>query len=310
MAHVDQIIRRIREAHEEISLLEMHLQQEPEDFQIQISLDSIRAFEEQLREELERVAVLDRVPICRYRMFREEDGAYPVTALSDSIGRFQRLFSVVYDALHNGKKIRSTISADVEKATSLDFGYAFAGSLGIVMTMPRAQALFGENELDITMKTVMEMASSTSSDHVHAFAELLGPAPIRSLYSWAESHSHHDIGADIQWKDHSELERSLFVEVSALSELMQVILEVSDESSTTETFVGELIGANIKRHWFHLETDDGQQLSGQMADTIGDQYTVELPKRYKASITKKTKLNYATDEAISKYFLNALEPVD
>lgn len=306
MALVEQVVERLRETQEQINLLEGYLREAPQDFALAISLSSLRSMEEQLREEFDRVAQEQRVPVCRYRLFKEADGLYPVSALTDSLGRFQRLFSVVYDAIIYGKKQRSTVSQEIERATTLDFGYAFSGSLGVVMTMPRAVALFDEEQLDRAMKTVMEMARSTSSDQVHAYAAELGPAPVRSLYAWAQSHIKHEMGADIKWKEPGDAPRSLFAQVPDLRELERVILEVSDEATIVESLVGELVGANIKTHSFYLETDDGRKITGRMSDTIGEQYTVELPKRYTAVVKKTTRINYATEEEDARYFLESL----
>lgn len=309
MALVEQVVDRLRQTQEQISLLEQHLRGAPQDLALAITLSSLRSMEEQLLEEFDRVAEEDRIPVCRYRLFKDGGGLFPVVALSDPLGRFQRLFSVVYDALLHGKKQRSTVSQDIERLTTLDFGYAFSSSLGVVMTMPKAIALYDEEQLDKTMATLMEMAQATSSDTIHTYAEALGPAPVRSLYAWADSHTTHGVGADIKWKEPNETPRSLFAEVPELLELKRVILEVSDEETSTEVIVGELIGANVKTHTFYLEAEDGRKLSGRMSDQIGENQTVELPKRYKATIVKATKINYATEEEEMKFFLEALTAV-
>lgn len=306
MAIVEQVVERLRETHEQINLLEGHLRDAPQDFALAITLSSLRSMEEQLREEFDAMAQEQRIAVCRYRLFKDADGLYPVTALADSLGRFQRLFSVVYDAVLNGKKQRSTVSQEIERATTLDFGYAFSGSLGVVMTMPKAVALFDEEQLDKAMQTVIEMAQASSSDQVHEYAKALGPAPVRSLYAWADSHTEHGVGADIKWKEPDEGPRSLFAQIPQLQELKRAILEVSDEETTTEELVAELIGANIKTHSFYMEADDGRKIAGRMADTIGEQYAVELPKRYKALIKKTTKINYATEAEDARYYLESL----
>ncbi len=306
-AMIDRLIERLRDTNEQIGMLDENLRQDPDNLALAISLSSLRSMEEQLREEFDRVAIEERVSVCRYRLFKDEDGSFPVTSLADPLSGFQRLFSVVYDALLHGKKQRSTISHEIQQSTTLDFGYAYTGSLGVVLTMPKAQALYDEEQLDTAMRTVLEMARSTSSDQVHDYAEAHGTAVVRSLYQWAESHAAHGVGADIRWREPEGEPQNLFVQLPEWNELKRVILEVSDEEEHTEQLLGELIGANIKTHSFAFEAEDGSIISGRMSEEIGVQYTIELPKRYTALIKTTSKLNYATDEVVLKHFLVSLE---
>lgn len=50
------------------------------------------------------------------------------------MGSFQKLVSVVYGAIKHGPRQRQRISEDVALETAFEFGYSFAGSLGLVFT--------------------------------------------------------------------------------------------------------------------------------------------------------------------------------
>ena len=87
-------------------------------------------------------------------------------------------------------------------------------------------------------------------------------------------------------------------------------MQTDDETEEQITLTGKLIGADVKGCTFHMEFDEGEGIRGRFKDAISHVHTVELPKEYKATMTKKEKVYFATGKVEVTYFLIRLDPAD
>lgn len=125
--------------------------------------------------------------ICTYRAFDENNNP-KVAASFGAIALFQKLISVVYGAQKYKEKARATVSDHVERETALGFGYAFPGSIGVVLTSrPEQKRIegFEEKDLDEAIDTAFSMAKAKSAAEIKRFAKKLGPGPVHALYAVA-----------------------------------------------------------------------------------------------------------------------------
>ena len=248
------------------------------------------------------------VDVCSYRLFTEK-GVPSIAALSEALGEFQTLFSLVYDALKNGPKERSRLSQDIVNETSLGFGYAFSGSVGMVMTLPNERLLLGETRLDESMNLVFQMAKASSASEIAKFVAKIGRAPVKAIYDWAKAHADHELGADIEWRRQEQVRSQLFIQKPELENLRNVIDEMSEETEEEIEVVGDLVGADVRRRTFHIRPQAGSDISGRFAVAIDEEHTVELPRPYRARLRKTTKFIYSTEEEKVNYSLLALFPL-
>ena len=244
--------------------------------------------------------------VCSYRVLPERDGSVTLPSLTNTLGEFQALFTLVYDALKNGPKQRGRASSEATAATTFGFGYSFTGSVGFALTLPNERLLVDETDLDRAIRTVFEMAQAESSEQIAVFAHELGAAPIRTMYRWATDHVRSGLNVDIDWRREEQVRTGLAIQIPQLENLQHAIAATSDEVEETFTVTGLLVGAHVHSHSFELELEDGNQIRGKMAEGIGSEHTVELPGRYTAQIRKTTQINYATEEDIVSYHLLSL----
>jgi hypothetical protein len=126
-----------------------------------ISAASLRKRHNELKAEFVREASRASVDVCSYRIFA--NNIQPtVTTVAGAMGKFQKLVSVVYAALKHGRRERQVLSEDVVQETSFEFGYSFAGSVGLVFTLPN-QRMLGEVEsrLDEAFRDIIDMTRAT-----------------------------------------------------------------------------------------------------------------------------------------------------
>lgn len=247
------------------------------------------------------------VDVCSYRLFAEQ-GRPTIAGLSKALGDFQNLVSVVYDTVKSARpKERARVSSEIMHETAFTFGYAFSGSLGVVLTLPNQRLLVGESHLDEAIRVVFSMARVSNPEEILDFARRLGPGPVRAMYQWALDHAKAGLGADIEWRRNREIRANLLIQRPELDNLHRVIGRTSDETTEEMTVEGQLVGADVKRRSFHLQVEGQPDISGSFTDAISESQTVELPRPYRVTLTKTVRICYSTEQEDTSYRVIRLE---
>lgn len=307
MSKLTEVQEKLLETNVAMAELEKAIAKDASSISLQTMMASLnkryRDLEADFLEEVESLGI----DVCGYRVFGEE--AHPtLKALSSVLGDFQNLVSVVYDAIKTAApKERAKLSADVAAETEFRFGYAYPGSVGFVLTIPNQRRLIGESHLDESMRVISEMSKLQDSPDVLDYAKRLGPASVRALYKWAYDHATSGLGVDIEWRRREIIRTRLFAQRPELERLHQTISVTSEEREFEMTVYGDLVGADVLRQTFHIKLDTGEEIRGKLSEAITEEKTVELPIRYKACVTKTTKIYYSTEEEEVKYYLHSLE---
>jgi hypothetical protein len=303
MSELLEIRKQIDTANARVLSLERALSEHPELPSIAANLDSAVRIKAKLEAQFADAAEKLGHDICSYRAFDELDKPKAGAAFA-AISRFQRLVSVVYGALVHGVKQRATIPERVERETAFDLGYAFAGSVGVVLTIRGERGLFEWRSLDETFDTIASMAKASASDDITAFATRLGPGPINALYEWANEQASSGLGADIEWRRGQKVQRSLFVQRQEWSKLRTVIEETSGEEETTETVIGVLKMADVDKNKFKLKPDGLPMVQGTLEPGIIDEHhAASLPKKYSVLLRKIVRFQYAKGQEVTRYHI-------
>ena len=151
-----------------------------------------------------------------------------IAALAKALDSFQTLISSIYDALKNGPKQRRRLSKEIIKETSLSFGYAFSGSVGMVLTLPAPEPSHRESKrlLDKSIDVFFRLAHATTTTEIAEIREQIGLPPIRALSEWAKALTAHDLGADIEWEGQHEVTNRLFIQTPELDHLSRISAEM------------------------------------------------------------------------------------
>ncbi|HWR72899.1 MAG TPA: hypothetical protein VN604_06995 [Nitrospirota bacterium] len=302
MKNLLDIIQKISSTQDAIRKTQDLLRQFPKDYTIMANLESLIRRASALEDSFLHRAHQEHMDVCTYRMIADDNGNYPILSLGSALSDLQRWFSTVYDSLKNGPKQRARLAPEVLKFTTLNFAFTFTGSVGVAMTIPSERMLF-DNDLQRAMHKTVEMLKAESSDQIHYFAQELGAASVRSLYNWVSDHIKTGVGAEIRWLRDLEILTDITIDHLHLSNLGKAIEETSDTKEEILELTGDLVGADIQRHTFHMAFEEANEIRGTMSENIGIEYTVELPKRYIANISKSSYVNYATEEEYIRYHL-------
>jgi hypothetical protein len=275
------------------------------------NIRSLESRRENLNQQFLDAAKAKQIDVCIYKISTDA-GMARVQDLANILGSFQAFYSVVYDALKNGRKATRHLSAEAFAQTQMNFAFSFQGSLGVVMTLPEELLLIPDSRLDEAMRVTLSMTKAESLDQVRTFAERLGPAPIRALFQWADAHVSSGRDAQINWGSAHAPDARVIVHDSELKWLRDAIGSITNETVEPMRVACNLVGADTTRRTFHAELPGAKDIRGQIAETVelGGPHRLELPRRYWLTMTKTVRETYSTDQVEETYLLTKLEPID
>lgn len=306
MSQILDIIDKISDIDEGIRKTEKLLSEFPDSLAVAQNLRSLVKRRESLELRFHEATAQSHLDVFRYRLL--SDSGYSVLSVGNTLSSFQRWFGVVYDSLKNGPKKRARLSPEAFLESELSFGYSFSGSLGLALTIPSDRTLF-ENDLELAIQKLFEMARSDSSDQIAYFSKELGPAPVRALKEWVQNQVDGGFGVAAQWLRGEEVKYEYESNLAHLKDLALAISETSDEIEEEVVLIGELVGADTENRKFHFKTSESEDIRGMMSESISLSMVLELPQRYEATIKSTTFINYATEEETTRYHLSNLKKV-
>lgn len=292
-----------------LASLERAVVSNPQNAALQMSLESIATKTKALTEQFDKQSSLQQVDVCDYRLIKEGEGSYPIIAVGDSLKNFQLLLSVIFDAVKTGAKVKSRPSAEVMQQTQLDYGYSYAGSLGMVFTIPNERRIADDSDLDLAVKVLFRMLKLHSGAELAEFAREYGISTIRKMYAWADTHSKYGFATDIKWKKSPDRLGEVFLQSAEAENLCRLIVSTSDVQREDLRLEGELVGGDTVTKEFHLRFPQGEDIKGKFDAELAFTGNLVLNKRYRVHLAKETKVFYATEREDTNYFLLGLEPL-
>jgi len=269
------------------------------------SLEKLRG---SLEQEFEKYAAAEELEVCRYRLIPLEGQRASLNAIVNAWGKYQALFSSVYDAVKRGR-LEGRIKRRSLEETEFAFGFAYAGSIGLALTLPsrRLAGLSLLQDLERTNNEIFAMAQARSSEQLAMFVERLGVPPVAKLSKWVDAQVQFAAGAGIEWQMSAQPNAPrLLLQLQEFKTLQEAIKEASVRTDPPVLMTGLLVAANTSKHTFEMRLDSGERLRGTFADAINAEHTAELPRRYVAKVITTRKIKPATEQEELSHFLEEL----
>lgn len=308
MAELLEIITQIEDTEAAIARTEQAFAAHPKESGLRFALASLEKRQQELSADFNSLAAARGLDVCSYRLFDKSSTRPSLRAFANALRDFQELFTTVYDALVKGPKERLRVGVESIAQTAFGFGYSFTGSLGVVLTLPNERLLI-PTPLDDTIKTVFALARSESPQDVEGFVKTLGPAPIKMAYLWAQHHVEAGVGAEIEWRRADQVRAKALFQPPELARLQRAIETTSEIEETTFTWVGVLLGGDVKTGQFHMSFEGESEIRGRMAANLGPEDRLTLGERYRTTIRKTTVTTLATGKVDETYELVGIEPL-
>lgn len=308
MADLQDILEKLQDTSAAIARVERTAVENPDLPSVVANLRSLRKRHSDLEIVFREIAASLELDVCHYRIVVNERPT--IAGLSAIWGDFQALFSLVYDALKNGPKLRARAGADVVNETALGFAYSYPGSVGAVLTLTNERLLLGRTLLDDAIETTMEVVRTPDTQSLAALSKKLGPPPIRAAYKWAEDQLAYGMESEVTWRRREQLKASFLVQKPELEKFRSIADATSPQETEEIICVVDLLGADISTHSFHAEMPDGTPIRGKAMPGLIDQTNkVELPQSYRATILKTTIVRFSLDDPDVSWLLTMLEKV-
>jgi hypothetical protein len=266
-------------------------------------LGSLEARRDDLRAMATAMATERMIDVCDYRLLPAEPGTYPIKEVGHSLVRFQEMVTAFFDSIRSNRpKERVTPDRETEKASTLNFGYAYSGSLGVVLYVPNDQLLPAESDLDIAVSTIVSLSEADSLTEVKATAGRFGKGAVRSFYNWSKAHSDSGISVDLKWQRGDEVKVARCIQPADLKRI-EGLIEIAEkrEEEIVETG-GILVALNVGGAGsFKLASPDKDvaNVSGKFDPDFKWQTPHNVPARYRATLRKITFTSlWASDERV------------
>jgi hypothetical protein len=265
---------------------------------------------ERRRDKLERLlyeaATACGREVCEYRFEPVGSGRLTATGLAETIGAFQQLLGVTYEAVRWGARQTAHISSEASRASNLDFGYTMAGSVVFVFTVPVEPDLFNDATISDAVREVFGASKADGAEEIRRIAARLGAAPVKALYNWAYAHAQHKLAVDIVWEPGKTQAERVELHIKDFVRIVEAIGETSADTAEEITITGKLVGADFKSRKFNIELDTQGNIRGDLGGAIGPSQEVVLNVRYHARLSKITWVKSATEKEQVSYTLLGL----
>jgi hypothetical protein len=286
MSTISEIFAQINDINGTISVLENASGTEIS-FADQLALSSLIAQRDELSVLLDEVTQQQKVDICDYRIIPDREGNYPVKAVAKALETFQELYTTLFASIRTSKpKHKAIFDADITQASLLNIGYAYSGSLGLVL-YTHSDGLFEEDtDQDLAMRAILNFVKADSDEAIKEMADRYGRAAINKLYNWSDSLIQSGFSLDIKWKRGDRLKEHQLIQPQDLESTIEVLSKFSDETESVVTVDGILVALDIERHSFKLSFPESPNISGTFDDKFDWKIPHDVPGRYSAKLKK------------------------
>lgn len=299
------LAQKIQETSAALKRSQSLLAERPDDFLLTLDVASLEKRQAALQEQFVVAAQEAGVNVLQYRVFEENDSPILVRAVAGALETFQATYSVLFDAIKSGlAKTRARLSLQALEESSFGFAYAFTGSVGFALTLPREHLLLGEHIYDQTIEALIRTVRVSSPEELKEIAHTYGVATVRAVYKWADTLASNGLGTELDWTLGQE-RYGLVLQRPELANLRNVIGLTSESETRVVHVRGTLFAIDTQRRTFGLVLPTGETWRGGLSDRIN--YEVRVPADYDFEVEVSKTIRYSTEEEDVRYILLAVD---
>lgn len=296
MSAIQAVFEKINEVEATIQVLERETAGEPT-FADEMALSSLKVEREELRMLADDLAAEHRVDVCDYRIIPAYEDGFPIKAVGETLTSFQNAFTAMYAAIREKKaRAKAKFSAEVVQAAQLKMGYAYSGSLGLVLYRHADTFLDEDSDHDRAMAAMLSLVDCDDNDSIRAAAEEYGKAVIATFYKWSKAQVENKFSVDLQWRRGTSTKVEKLVQPEQLQSVLDVVDRNPDTSQSVETVHGILVALDVQRQTFKLSFPEAQDIRGSFDKEFDWKIPHEIPGRYVAKLRKETRRPLWSDD--------------
>jgi len=299
-------LERARTAAAMLSSMEATAARNPNDLSLRLNVASAQRLMAGAERSLADITRRESVDVCRYRLVPLIAEEFAVRGVARSLESFQEMFSQVHDAIIRGGRDRAGVPPERRQETTLEFGYSFSGSLGVVLVMPGQLSLF-EGKFDRTLDAINQVFEIEDNDGLRDAAHKLGRAAIQKVFEWSQANSREGFEVDLKWTTPATLEKGRYIDHQQFARTAQIISQTTESESLPLRVIGTLVGINVKTKSFHFVEPDGESFRGQLDDDFPADREWTVNQEYIALMSVETTVRFATGQETKRYKLQSLK---
>ncbi|MDR3243787.1 MAG: hypothetical protein LBT79_03465 [Elusimicrobiota bacterium] len=295
MSNIAILQKALLESNSIIAKTEQNIKNNPNDFALQLSIQSLQNRKSQLEEEFKKESEKIGQDILYYRIF--SDDRINVSAINDVVNNFQKLLTIVFDVVDTKmpKKL-ATWTTKAKENTALGFGYAYSGSIGLALTLPNKRDL-ADKTLDEAIKNTFELMNISIKEEVEEKMKAFGSGVIKVFDDWVDSHIENNVSAEIKC---AKLIRNIQVpNLKYVKDILKITPIVEEEEIK---IIGNLVGIDMDKRTFHITTQE-DSIIGLLSPEIINKITI--PSEHTLQLTKQ--ITILGDKEKISFILNSLD---
>ncbi len=265
-----------------------------------LALKSLEQRRNELKLALTAVSERSLIDVCDYRLIPPVGGRYPIKHVGQVISQFQETLTEFFASIKENKpRSKSTKDDELISGSTLNYGYSYSGSLGIVMYALSDELLPSGSFLDQAVHEVLSLTDESDLSVVRAKADKFGKAAMRSFYSWTKAQTDAGMALDIKWKRGDEVKEERTIQPEQLHIIQDIIQMAGDTRKSVEVVKGLLVAINLTgKGYFKIvfpdETRD--EIFGSLDKDFSRSETHELPHHYEATLSRLLKSTIYSDD--------------
>jgi len=268
---------------------------------LRVNMKALENLAKRLEDAFLELAAAENLGVYKYRLLTGE-GNPSLGGIGEAWSKLQALYATVYQGL------TSKLSAATVLLPQLGFAYSFAGSVGVVVTLPPrpvGEVLLTGSPVEEASEIVFNLIESKDVQQV---AERLGLAPIQAMNDWLDVHVSNHYGFAIEWQEDRVLKRRVEVDSGKVAALQAFVRDT--KTRQTVTLTGLLNKVDDKEKTFRIVADNGDEIEGRYGeDVIKPEHAASVPARCKATILTVTEMIYSGKRPKPEIILEKLDPL-
>lgn len=304
MNEIKKIQSQIDEVAKMLLQYESRLSNEPNDFSLKLSIDSLKAqigeLEKQLRFEKNK---RDKEVIEIRLKGKTANGTIPLEVLAKlSDGLSGSILNASY-FIQFGNRLKKIKAKEIHDTVDLRLAGISTGSTRLFVTANTAPDLFGRSLVEESLQHSFNLLQSENVDELTESASKIGKESVKKLYKFITTISNAELEVDLNWNSPTDESHEWKGDKQKLLQVAQSLTNIQMTEPEQVEFSGELIAISL-RGQFEIRTIDKKTIKGTFPNNLLEEIkTVTIGSEYSGKLEKRTIINLATGSEKGYYTL-------
>ena len=215
-------------------------------------------------------AVVEMRDVIEISLEKDDGHAHELPCLTvvDAVDNIQQL---VYALAYKDGGIRGAIPHKIKEACQLSLTGMFAASVGIRLKSDELCDMYFETPLTATLKDLNHLFDvAADKDSLKNFLSEQNPRVAYRFRALLAALIHNKVGIKLNTASPNKNSYTKHYSTKELAKSFALIEAEIEEIVETQSFYGELVGANVERNTFEFVTTGDEHIRGKIAPSICD----------------------------------------